>query len=135
MALLTWNQTCSTGVRAMDDQHGILLDVMNELRLAQLHGSDREQVDKLLEQLVEFTRMHLWSEERLLELNEFPGLVEHRAEHRSLLSQMQESARRAQHSEGVQMRCFLRFLCDGFQEHMEGMDMEYGPWLNERGIF
>jgi hemerythrin len=119
----------------MDDQHGILMDAMNELRLALLHGSDREQVNKLLDQLIELTRMHFWSEDRLLELHNFPGLAEHRAEHRNLLSQMQESARRAQHGEGVQMRALLRFLCDGFQEHMEGLDMEYGFWLNERGVF
>jgi hemerythrin len=119
----------------MDDQHGILMDTMNELRLALLHGSDRDQVNKLLDQLIEFTRMHFWSEDRLLELYDFPGLLEHRAEHRNLLSQIQESARRAQHSEGVQMRSLLRFLCDGFQEHMEGLDLEYGSWLNERGIF
>ena len=32
MTLLTWNHACSVGVKAMDDQHGILMDAMNELR-------------------------------------------------------------------------------------------------------
>jgi len=135
VALLIWSHATPVGVRAMDDQHGILMDTMNDLRRALVHGSGKEQVNKLLDQLIEFTRMHFWSEDRLMEQYGFPGLAEHRAEHRNLLGQIQESARRAQHSEGVQMRSLLGFLRDGFQEHMEGLDQQYGPWLNERGVY
>ena len=67
MTLLTWNHACTVGVRAMDDQHGILMDTMNELRLAAVRGSGREQVSEVLDRLIEFTRMHFWSEEQLLE--------------------------------------------------------------------
>ena len=63
VTLLTWNHTCSVGVRAMDDQHGILMDIMNELRQALVRGSGREQLSELLDRLIEFTRMHFWSEE------------------------------------------------------------------------
>jgi hypothetical protein len=30
------------------------------------------------------------------------------------------------------MLCAMR---NGYVEHIEGLDREYGPWLNERGIF
>ena len=30
VALLTWNHACMIGVRAMDDQHGILMDTLND---------------------------------------------------------------------------------------------------------
>ena len=43
MALLTWNHTCSVGVRAMDDQHGVLMDAINDLRVALVRGSGRER--------------------------------------------------------------------------------------------
>jgi len=36
----------------MDDQHGILMDAMNELRLAVVHGCGREQVSELLDRLI-----------------------------------------------------------------------------------
>jgi hemerythrin len=32
------------------------------------------------------------------------------------------------------MRPLLRFLRDWFVEHIEGMDRDYGPWLNEHGV-
>lgn len=135
MTLLTWNHACTVGVRALDDQHGILMDTMNELRLALVHGSGRDKVSDLLGQLVEFTRMHFSSEERVLEQHGFPGLSAHRAEHRRLLGQIEETAHRAQHSEELGMRQLLNFLRDWYVGHIEGADQQYGPWLNQRGIY
>lgn len=135
MTLLTWSHACSVGVRAMDDQHGILMDTMNELRLAVLSGRGREQVSELLDRLIEFTRMHYWSEERLLEEKGFPGLAQHRAAHHSLLAQMLESAHRLQYGDGVELGTVLEQMRDGYIGHTEGLDQEYGPWLNERGVY
>ena len=121
-------------MRAMDDQHGILMDTMNELRLAVVHGRGREQVSELLDRLIEFTRMHYWSEEQLLEQNGFPGLAAHRAAHHCLLAQMMEAAHRVQYSQGVEMNPLLCRLRDAYMQHTEGLDQEYGPWLNQRGV-
>ena len=134
MALLTWSYASSVGVRAMDDQHGILMDTMNELRLAAVRGLGREQVSEILDRLIEFTRMHFWSEEQLMEQYHFPGCAEHRAEHQRILAQILQSSHRVQHGEQMQMRPLLCFLQDSFTEHTESMDREYGPWLNERGV-
>jgi len=135
VTLLTWNHACAVGVRAMDDQHGILMDTVNELRLAQVHGRGREQLSELLDRLIEFTRMHFWSEEQLMEQTGFPGLAEHRAEHQSFLAQILQSAHRLQYGEGVQMCPLLCLLRDWLTEHIESRDSQYGPWLNERGIY
>ena len=135
VTLLTWDHSCTVGVRAMDDQHGILMDAMNELRQAVVHGCGREQVSELLDRLIEFTRMHFWSEEQLMEETGFPGLAEHRAEHHSMLAQILQSAHRVQYGEGVQMRPLLGFLRDWFIEHIESRDCKYGPWMNEHGVY
>lgn len=134
MTLLTWNRACSVGVKAMDDQHGILMDAMNELRLALVRGAEREQVSKLLDQLFEFTCMHFASEERLLEQTGFPGLNEHRALHSSILARIHEADHRLQYGESVEIRPLLVFLREWFTEHIEAADRIYGPWLNERGM-
>ena len=135
MTLLTWNHACTVGVRAMDDQHGILMDTMNEVRLALVCGRGRDQLSELLNRLIEFTRMHFATEERLLEQTGFPALAAHRVEHQRVLAQILEAAHRAQHGEEVHMHSLLIFLRDWYVTHIGSLDQEYGPWLNDRGVY
>jgi hemerythrin-like metal-binding protein len=72
----------------MDDQHGILMDTMNDLSMALVRGCGRERVTELLDRLTEFTRMHFFSEEQLLRQTGFPALDEHCTEHQRLLRKL-----------------------------------------------
>lgn len=119
----------------MDDQHGILVDTLNEVRQQLARGSANDQLNRQMERLVEFTRLHFGCEESLLERYGFPGLHEHRAAHQRLLS---EIGRAAEHGESGQTNSFqkqLGSLCAAYIEHIEGLDRKYGAWLNERGIY
>jgi hemerythrin len=118
----------------MDDQHGILMDTMNELRLALVGGCGREKASELLDRLIEFTRMHFWSEEQLMEQAGFPGLEEHRAEHHRILAEMLQAAHRLQYGEALQTRQLLCCLREQYAGHIEELDRQYGPCLNERGV-
>ena len=134
VTLLTWSHACSVGVRAMDDQHGILMDAINALRLALVRGHGRERISELLDEFIEFVRMHFWSEEQLMEQTGFAGLTEHRAEHHRMLADILQAAHRLQYNENVQLRPMLFDLHRGFLNHIESMDQKYAPWLHERGI-
>lgn len=135
MTLLMFGHAASVGVRAMDDQHGILMDMMNELRVALIRGCGRDQACEDLNRLIAFTQMHFASEERLLEQYAFPGSIDHRDAHRRLLGQIRETVFRVQHSEEVELRSLLAFLRGWFIEHLEHVDQHYGRWLNEQGVF
>jgi hemerythrin len=134
VTLLTWNHACSVGVRAMDDQHGILMDAINALRLALVRGAGRERICELLDEFIEFTRMHFWSEEQLMEQTGFAGLEEHRAEHHRMMADILQSAHRLQYGKGVQLRPLLCGLHHGFLHHIETMDQKYVPWFHEHGV-
>lgn len=118
----------------MDDQHGILMDTMNDVRLALVQGRSRDELVDSLNRLIEFTRLHFSCEERLLEQHGFPGAGEHRQAHQRLLSQIEEVSNRAQHRDEVHVRSLLIFLRDWYMQHTEGLDSAYGAWLNEHGI-
>jgi hemerythrin len=118
----------------MDDQHGILMDAMNELRLAMTHGSGREQLSKLLDQLIEFTRMHFASEEQLMQQTGFAGHEQHRAQHQCLMAQVLQAAHQLQYGKKADMSGLLNFLRDWHTQHIAGPDQQCGAWLNDRGI-
>jgi len=118
----------------MDDQHGIMMDALNDLRLALVQGRGRDQVSEGLNRLIEITRMHFTSEEQLLEQHGFPGLDQHRSAHQHLLSQIEDAASRTQHNDDLHLRSMLLFLRDWYLSHIEDLDSQYSVWLNERGI-
>ena len=135
MTLLTWNHECIVGVKAMDDQHGIIMDTMNDLREMIVQGRERKVIGEQLDRLIEFTQMHFESEEQLLEKQGFPGLTDHRAAHARLMSQIQTAVEHAKHSEDVEIQALFHFLRTWYMEHIEGLDQQYGPWLNQRGVY
>lgn len=118
----------------MDDQHGILMDAINALRLALVRGAGQEKISELLDELIEFTRMHFWSEEQLMEQTGFADLEEHRAEHHRILADILQSAHRLQYGEGIELRPLLCNLHHGFLNHIESMDQKYTAWFREHGV-
>ena len=135
MAVLTMSHANSVDVRAMDDQHGILMDALNELRLAVVRGADREEIIELLNRLIHFTRMHFWSEEQLMEQTHYPLLEEHRNAHHRLITELTQRARSIQFGESAQTNHLMSSLRTVYIDHMEQVDRLYGPYLNDLGIY
>jgi hemerythrin len=118
----------------MDDQHAVLMDTLNDLRLALIQGSSREQIGEILKRLIEFTRLHFASEERLLEESGYPHLAEHCRAHQRLLTQIEDAARSTQLNNELHTHSLLMFLREWYTGHVENVDSQYGTWLNEHGI-
>jgi len=134
VGLLTWNRVSSVGVRAMDQQHGVLMDTLHDIRQAVLQGAGRERVTRELSRLLEFTRQHFLSEERLLEHMGFPALEHHREAHAKMIEKFERLLENAKHGNGAQMLSAAAAPHEWFVEHVEQLDRNYGEWLNERGI-
>ncbi|MDR3727688.1 MAG: bacteriohemerythrin [Terracidiphilus sp.] len=132
--LVAWKHTCSVDVRAMDDEHAIMIDAMNELRQALVNDSKQAAVNEQMNKLIDFTRMHFRNEENLLAQFDFPGLPKQKSEHQRLLAQLQDSLHRQQQGQAVSTSALLGFLHDWFLDHVEGEDRKYGPWLNSHGV-
>jgi len=137
MPLMKWNEEMSVGVQSMDDDHKKLIDLLNEMHEGLAAGLDREALGAIIERLIEYTRIHLRNEERLLADADYPApnSSEHHKEH----DQMIATALKAQ----ANFRCgsnemltieMLTFLQNWLNAHIMGTDKLYGPYLNSRGI-
>ena len=135
MNQLNSNQVSSIGVRAMDYQHGILMDEMTALRLAVKRGSQREEINELLNRLIAYTRMHFENEEHLMEKSAFPDVAVHRALHRKFEIEILQSAERARLCEGVDVTAVVWALQNGFTEHISDANQRYGEWFHAQGIY
>lgn len=135
MTLLTWNHDGIIGVQAMDDQHGVLMDTLNELRRMLVRGSDRREICIQVERLIEFTQMHFQSEEQLLVQQGFPDVESHREAHHALLGRLYTALEQLHREEPVHFSALLEFLPAWYHDHVEQVDQPYGVWLNERGVY
>jgi hemerythrin len=51
------------------------------------------------------------------------------------MREINETVERVGHTDGVEVPALLNFLRTWYAGHIEGLDQEYGVWLNERGIY
>jgi hemerythrin len=119
----------------MDDQHGILMEALNQLRLSLLRGAKYRDLRLQLQRLVEFTQMHFQCEEQLLRQQGYPGVDEHRKAHQGLLDRLYKALEESNRNEVIHWNSMLEFLPSWYLDHVEQLDQPYGVWLNERGVF
>ncbi len=129
MALLAWNDKYCVGVKALDDQHKILLGLLNEFHAAMMRGDGQAAAGSLLRRLKAHVQAHIATEERLMASCKFPGLVQHQARHRKLLEKVEEFI--ASYEKGESGICIplLHFLHDWHTCHWLQLGREYLPYL------
>ncbi len=134
MALMTWNDSFSVGVKAMDEQHKGLVRTLNELHAAMMSGQAKAVSGDLLKTLVKYTRDHFASEEALMRRAQFPQLAAHCAQHKNLAGQVEKFVGRYERGETALNIDLMMFLRDWLTTHIQKTDRDYGPWLNAHGV-
>ncbi|MFC5864482.1 bacteriohemerythrin [Acidicapsa dinghuensis] len=134
MAALIWNHDCTVGIRSIDDQHGILLDALNELRTALLMDADSQTIRPMLKRVSELMRMHGESEDRLLAQYGFPDLASHRVDHQRLLNRLVQFDTRFEQRQRAAAYELVEYLRKWFTTHTGISGKKYGPWLQQCGV-
>lgn len=135
MALLTWdNSKYSVGVKSIDGQHSVLFGLINDLHEAMICGQGQSTVGPLLQKLIDYTQTHFTAEEKMMAAADYPNLAEHQTKHHDLIKQVNGFKSRFEKGEiGLtpDLMCFLR---DWLTNHIQKVDHEYSPWLNQQGV-
>ena len=134
MALMTWTEKLSVGVKAIDAQHAVLCETLNDLHAAMMKGQARTLIGTLLRTLVDYTHHHFAAEEAMMATAQYPGLALHRIKHRELTKQVEEYVARYEQGDITLSMPLLNFLSNWLTTHIQHADKEYGPWMNEHGV-
>jgi len=129
MASLLLDHAANVGVHVVDDEHGILLEALNELRIALLKGTDGRIVRAMLTQVTELMRLHGETEERLLEQHGLPGWAGHRAEYQRLLGRLAQYEVRFEQRQAPAVYELVEYLRKWFTTHSGIAGQKYGPWM------
>ncbi len=133
MAFFNWSDNLSVGVKAADDDHKKLIDMLNRLHDGMKNGQGREAVGKVLDGLISYTKFHFAREEEFFAKSGYPA-TEHKKEHRELVKQVEALQSRYKSGEAALSIETLDFLKNWLNVHIQSTDKKYSGHLNAAGI-
>lgn len=98
MAYFEWADDMEIDGGVIDDDHRVLVNLVNELHTATSRGVGREVVAQILQRTIDTTRDHLRREEALMAQKGFPDLDKHKMGHDAFIQSLYDL--QAQHQNG-----------------------------------
>lgn len=133
---ILWQKKWETGIKTIDDQHKHFVGIVNRAYALDEKGKDKKVLGEILNELVEYARIHFSTEEGYFEDTEYPQAEEHEEKHQVLLSKVLKFSQRFEKENDVLVlvKDFLVFLRSWLDDHLIKCDHKYIPWLTEHGI-
>ena len=135
MALFNWSSGYSVNIKEIDDQHRVLIDLINKLHDAMKIGKGKDVIGPILNELVIYTKFHFTHEEKLFSGNSYPETSMHKLEHAKLVKQVDELSKNFNGGQEVMSMDIMNFLKDWLANHIMGTDKKYSGFLNTKGIY
>ncbi|MCW8982584.1 MAG: bacteriohemerythrin, partial [Gammaproteobacteria bacterium] len=80
-----WSDKVSTGIEPVDQDHQILVQIMNRCINAVAEQAQDDELATIIEELLDYTSYHFRREEVIMAACDFPGLARHQQGHRTML--------------------------------------------------
>lgn len=125
MSLMDWSDSLDIGVHAMNDQHKIILKLMNTLHDAHTSHKPFSEFIGPLDELKNYTVQHFAEEEAYMESIQFEGLKTHKIIHQDLLNKFSEHYENITKEKKLDPK-FFDFLKIWLTSHIKGIDIKYG---------
>ncbi len=109
--LMEWSDQLSVGIQEIDEQHKVLVDLINQLHDAIIHHHGADVSCEIMDRLCDYTKIHFAVEESILRILDYPDYADHKTHHEMLLTQVQELRHKMEtedHSISFELLHFLK---------------------------
>lgn len=121
-----------TGVPEMDEQHRVLVGLLNEVYALARQGQREEAREKLLSGVVAYVDFHFRAEEAFQEKIGFPECEAHRKIHESFRKQVLEWVEEAKAGDEKAIHEIVAMIWAWFFRHIAVRDKAYGTFCGSR---
>ena len=90
MAYLNWSADLETGIELVDQDHKVLVDLLNQVFDCLDDNERAVTLGSVLNALADYTQYHFTREERLMEAAHFPNVESHKTFHKALMGRTLE---------------------------------------------
>jgi hemerythrin-like metal-binding protein len=129
MAHIQWKDRFNIGYKDIDDQHKVLLALLNDLIDLIDQGGEPEAVSDIFQRLCGYALTHFTQEERYMRAAGYPGLERQESEHAAFVQQVLAFNQAFDPSDPRLLRETQAFLRDWYLDHILKSDMDYVPCL------
>ncbi len=129
--LFIWSDTFSVGIKAFDDDHKVLIDLINKINRAMLEGKGKAVLKETLEELISYTKYHFEKEEKLMEKANYSDYLNHKKIHNDLIQQVLQIKSDLDMGKKEISHELLDFLKQWLIIHIQGNDKKYTKELKK----
>jgi hemerythrin-like metal-binding protein len=133
--MITWDpESHGVGIAEMDQQHRWLLEIISHMENALDNAADTATLSTILDELIQFTEFHFFTEEHYMRRHGYPDEAPHREGHHHLVDQLLELRRDFGLQDKTGARSVIQFLESWLLVHMQHADRQLGTYLRARGV-
>nr|CRH07158.1 Putative methyl-accepting chemotaxis sensory transducer [Candidatus Magnetococcus massalia] len=130
-----WDDSLSVGVQQLDEEHKVLVEIINKLHRNLKMGESDTALGEILKELTSFTATHFEHEEALMAKHNYPGLAGQKEQHKRMVAKFGLLLQRFEEGEFTVAMDVMSFARNWLTQHILGTDMEYKSYFNERGVY
>ncbi len=128
---LTFSSAHLVGVQEIDDQHRQLVQMVNGINKSIVKKIEASQIESAFQELLDYTRLHFATEQRLMLKHGYTDSTTHQHEHQLLLHKLGDLA--TQTDQGNDL-LILQTIKDWLMIHIEHADKPLGAFLVAQGV-
>jgi len=134
MAAITWNKSMSVKINSIDEQHIVLIDMINDFYENISNRSNNENISRLISGMKKYTIMHFSMEEKYMQQFKYPFYETHKKEHDEFIAKV--NALEEKFNSGTLIISFeiTSFIKDWITKHIQHTDIQYSDFFIRNGV-
>lgn len=132
--LIEWSSKYHIGLKEIDDQHKVLVDIINRLYASFGSNNNKKEIKKNLKELVDYTVFHFGNEENYFKKFGYKDTPGHIEQHKKFVGKIEKFADEFEDGDSTVSLDIINFLKDWLINHILKNDIRYVPFLKEHGV-
>lgn len=132
--MIHWTDDLKVGIQEVDEQHKVLVSLLNELHNAILEHHGKQACRDILNRLAEYTRTHFLLEESLMRVSHYGGFEIHKKQHEDLIAQVQALQEKLDSGTASITFELLHFLKQWLTHHINESDKRFGAFFAKSNL-
>ncbi len=134
---LVWNESFVAGVQEIDEQHMILVDLLNSAKVKLLPESDTKVMEQIILDLLSYALYHFDTEERLMGEYDYnkespQDAHAHLDQHRTFSAKVVSARKALTSGEKISAEDLLQFLTEWLVNHILKTDFKLADYIQEK---